>query len=188
MAKVLAIAGSPRKGGNSDTLLESFIKGAKASGHDVEKLYAASLKIAPCDEGNGCHRMGTCHIHDDMQDVYRKLLEADHLVMSSPTFFMGPPAQLKALIDRCQMLWARKYVLKEKLRKDEKERHAFILPTSGLDKKEAFIATRQIIKSLFYVLEYKFKGEVLVEGVDKKGDIERRKDALNEAYELGKAI
>jgi len=188
MAKVLGIEGSPRRGGNSDLLLDKFLEGAKSSGNTVEKIYACGLKIAPCDETNVCFKTGACRIKDDMVDVYKKLLDADHLVISTPTFFMGVPAQLKCMIDRCQALWAKRFILKEPLRDDEKERYGYLIATAGLNKAEAFIGTKQTIKSLFHVLGLKYKDELLIGGVDAKGDINKDKDALDKAFSLGKGI
>jgi multimeric flavodoxin WrbA len=188
MGRILAIAGSPRKGGNSDLLLDSFLEGAKISGHRIEKVYISDKRIAPCDEKNACFKAGVCHIKDDMQEMYKKLLEADLLVIATPTFFMGPPAQLKAMIDRCQALWAKRFILKRPLREDDKKRYGFLLGVSGLDKEKAFIGTRETVKAFFYVLGFRYKGELLIEGVDSSGDIKKRQDALEEANKLGKGM
>ena len=51
-------------------------------------------------------------ILDDMQKIYPKLLEADVIILASPIFFYGVTAWAKALVDRCQALWSRKYLLK----------------------------------------------------------------------------
>ncbi len=179
MSTVLGIAGSPRKGGNSDLLLNRFLEGAKAGGHNVEKIYVSEKNIAPCDEKNICFTAGVCHIKDDMQDIYDKLLATDFLVVATPTFFMGPPAQLKAMIDRCQSLWAKRFVLKKPLRDDDKKRSAYLLGTSGLKKIDAFIGIKETLKAFFYILGFKYKGEVFVAGVDDAGDIEKRPDALH---------
>ncbi len=188
MARILGIAGSPRKGGNSDILLDSFLEGAREGGNEVEKIYIGALSISPCDEGNSCHKTGRCHKMDDMQAIYDKLLSADHLVVSSPTFFMGPPAQLKCMIDRCQALWAKRFILNKPLRDDEKIRNGFLLATAGLNKKEAFTGTIATIKAFFYVLGFKYKGELLFLGIDKKGSINSRKGAIEEARIAGKNI
>lgn len=188
MSNILCIEGSPRKGGNSDLLLDSFIGGAKSSGHEVEKVYISDLNIAPCDEQNSCRKTGECRIKDDMQALYKKLLLADCLVVSTPTFFMGPPAQLKAMIDRCQAPWAKRFILKKPLREDNKKRYGFLLAVAGFDKKEAFIGTKGIIKAFFYVMGFKYKRELFFGGIDKKGDIKERKGALEEAYKAGSGI
>lgn len=189
MERLLAISGSPRKGGNSDRLLDKFIEGAKESGLKIEKIYICDKKIAPCDEKNVCFKSGVCHIKDDMQDIYEKLLLADTIVIATPTFFMGPPAQLKLMVDRCQALWARRFVLKKPLREageDGKKRSGYLLATSGLDKNEAFIGTRETIKAFYYVLGIKHKADLLVSGVDSKGDIGKKEADLQKAFELGR--
>ncbi len=188
MAKVLGIEGSPRKGGNSDLLLDAFMEGASASGHETEKIYVCSRKIAPCDEENTCFKTGACRVKDEMQPIYGKLLGADVLVVSSPVFFMGAPAQLKAVIDRCQALWAKRFVLKKPLRAEGGTRRGYLLGVSGLNKKEAFTGLKETMKAFFHVLGFKYAGEVLVEGVDNKGDIKSRRAALDEARGLGKSV
>jgi multimeric flavodoxin WrbA len=84
------------------------------------------LNIAPCREYYRCLKDGNCAIRDDMDDIYPKLLDADRVIVASPIFFYGLTSQVKALIDRSQAIWARKYVLKQNL------------PESG--RKGAFIA------------------------------------------------
>jgi multimeric flavodoxin WrbA len=72
--KVLGICCSPRKGGNTETLVNEALKGAKQEGAETE-LYSVSGKhIEPCDGCRACARTGICHIEDDMQDVYKKML------------------------------------------------------------------------------------------------------------------
>ena len=75
--KILGIWGSHRKGGNSEALLDAFLKGAAQGGAEVEKVALRELKITPCLEIYHCFKDGTCPIKDDMQALYPKLLEAD---------------------------------------------------------------------------------------------------------------
>ncbi len=188
MSKVLGIAGSPRKGGNSDLLLDAFLEGTSSKASEVEKIYIADKAIAPCDEKNVCYKDGICHIRDDMQEIYEKLLQADCLVVAMPTFFMGPPAQLKVMIDRCQSLWAKRFIIKQPLRDDDKKRYGYLLSVSGLDKEDAFIGSKQTLKAFFYILGFKYGGELLIHGVDNIGDIKKREGALEEAKRMGESI
>jgi multimeric flavodoxin WrbA len=105
--------GSPRYGGNSDMLLDSALKGAKEGGANIEKIRICDLKISPCIECHGCDDTGKCIVDDGMQTLYPKLVETDRLFLASPIFFMGVSAQTKALVDRCQCIWVRKYILKQ---------------------------------------------------------------------------
>ncbi|MFH1753832.1 MAG: NAD(P)H-dependent oxidoreductase, partial [Candidatus Omnitrophota bacterium] len=129
-----------------------------------------------------------CHIKDDMQEIYDKLLLADRLVVATPTFFMGVPAQLKVMIDRCQSLWAKRFILKQPLRKDDKKRRGYLLAVSGLDKDEAFIGSKQTLKAFFYILGFKYDGELLIHGVDNLGDIKKAEGALENAKTMGEKI
>ena len=101
MKKVLILSGSPRKGGNSDTLCNELARGAREAGHDVEIIRVAEKKINYC---TGC---GLCSFHgkpcpqkDDAEAVQLKMLAADTIIMASPVYFYSICAQLKTLIDR----------------------------------------------------------------------------------------
>ncbi len=98
--KTLGIAGSPRRGGNTEMLLDRFLAGAESAGAAVEKVVAARLKIAGCVACDGCWEDGHCVVQDDFQAVYEKLVAADVIVLAAPLYFWSLPAQLKALIDR----------------------------------------------------------------------------------------
>jgi multimeric flavodoxin WrbA/protein-tyrosine-phosphatase len=113
---VLGLQGSPRKGGNTDTFLASFIKKAKEAGASVETLQVSRSGITPCRGCGYCEKKGTCVIADDPMalEVYGLMRRADVIVAASPVFFYGISAQLKGLIDRSQTLWSRKYVYKLK--------------------------------------------------------------------------
>ena len=111
--KVLGIFGSPRRGGNTEILLEEALKGTEKEGAKVERLYLSNFTITPCIECHGCDRTGNCVVLDDMQKIYPKLLEADVVILASPIFFYGVTGWAKSLIDRSQAFWARKYLLKD---------------------------------------------------------------------------
>jgi len=111
--RVLGIAGSPRRGGNTDLLLEKAIAGASDAGAETEIIVLHGLNISPCRHCDGCLEAGRCVIEDDMQWIHTRLRESDRLIVASPVFFMGLTAQTKMMIDRCQALWAIKYVLKQ---------------------------------------------------------------------------
>jgi len=187
--KVLGIAGSPRRGGNTDILLEQAVAGAKSSGAETEIVHISRLDIAPCLHCDGCLEEGICVIEDDMQSVYPKLREADRIIIASPMFFMGLTAQTKALIDRCQALWAIKYVLKQKLALNSGgERKGLFLSVGGTGYKDNFDSPRPILKSWFAVIDVKFTGELTFAKIDEKGAIKEHPTALKDAFEAGKKL
>ena len=75
MKKVLILSGSPRKGGNSDTLCDEFMKGAIESGNEVEKIFVAGKNIGYCKACYACKDSGVCVIKDDMAEVLQKVLK-----------------------------------------------------------------------------------------------------------------
>lgn len=98
--KVLIVAGSPRKQGNSDMLCDSFRKGAEESGHNVDKIYVHDQKIGPCKACYGCIETGICVQKDDMADILEQIMGADVIVLATPVYFYSVNGQLKTLIDR----------------------------------------------------------------------------------------
>lgn len=101
MKKVLAIVSSPRKGGNSELLVDEFVKGAQETGQEVEKVCLREKKIAPCIACEACLRNGgTCVQRDDMAEVLQKLIETDVIVLATPVYYYSVCAQLKTMIDR----------------------------------------------------------------------------------------
>ena len=178
--------GSPRIKGNTDLLLDEALKGAQSQGVEVEKLIVDKLKIAPCREYYGCLRDGNCVIRDDMDDIYPKLLNADSIIVASPMFFYGLTSQLKALIDRCQALWARKYILKQDF--PSSVRKGAFIGVGATRGKKLFDGAILTVKIFFQSIGIRYVDELLVRGVDKRGEIKEHPTALSDAFELGKRL
>jgi multimeric flavodoxin WrbA len=186
--KILGIAGSPRRDGNTDLLLAEFMKGTVSKGAEVKTIYLEKFKISPCQHCDSCFKEGKCKIQDDMQQIYGELELADVIVLASPVQFSGPPAAVKAMIDRCQCLWARKYVLKIPPLSRERKRKGFLISVGARRMKDMFVPTLQIVKTWFHVLEVEYAGELLLSGVDEKGAILQQPEALQKAYEAGQKL
>jgi multimeric flavodoxin WrbA len=101
--KVIVLLGSPRRKGNSAILAAAIAKGAKAAGAAVETFYLHEMDIAPCKSCYACKKPGSkgCSIPDDMQVLYRKMLEAEAWVIASPVYWFNMSAQTKLWMDRC---------------------------------------------------------------------------------------
>lgn len=183
--KVLGIMGSPRIKGNTDLLLDEALKGAHSQQAEVEKIVVDKLKIAPCREYYGCLRDGNCVIRDDMDDIYPKLLGADAVIVASPIFFYAVSAQLKALIDRCQAIWARKYVLKNLKAPLRKGAFIAVGATKGERLFEGPVLT---VQYFFKAINVEYTDELLIRGIDKRGEIKEHPTALSDALELGKRL
>jgi len=186
--KVLGIHGSPRRGGNTELLLKEFLRGCRDAGAEVEEVFLRELKITPCLEIYACQMDGECPIKDDMKPLYGKLVEADILAVASPIFFYAVSAHLKAMIDRCQALWARKYLLKQPVGAGRIGGKGIFLAVGGSKGAKNFDGALLTMKYFFDALDLTFEGSLLYKGVDGKGEILKHPTAMAEAYILGKKI
>jgi len=187
--KVLIISCSPRKNGNTELLVKETLKGASDAGADVEFLRLQESKIQPCIECLSCHKAGKCVINDDMQMFYPKLINMDAIILGSPIFFMSIPAQGKAVIDRCQPFWAMKYLLKKEfISKERIPRKGVFISVGGTNLTHLFDGAIRVVKSFFNVIEVEYQEEVLLRGIDGKGEILKHPEALKLSYDLGTRI
>ena len=186
--KVLGIAGSPRRGGNTDLLLAEVMRGAASRGAEVKTIVLNDLNITPCQHCDACQKKGECRIKDDMQTIYCELEEADRVVLASPIHFVGVTAQMKAMIDRCQALWARKYVLERPPLGDRRNRKGLFISVGGRKVAALFEPALATVKSLFKVLDIGYAGELLFRGTDEKGAIAKHPDALSQAFLAGQKL
>jgi multimeric flavodoxin WrbA len=187
LLKILGLAGSPRRHGNSETLLDEALAAAQHKGAQTEKIAVVSKRIRPCAACNWCAEHGECKQKDYMEELYPKLAECDGLIVASPIFFYSVPAQLKAVIDRCQTAWNLKYTLKKPLRQKKRGKGVFIGvgATKGVKLFDGSVLT---VKYFFDPLDIDYEGELLLRGIDAKGEIKKDPSFLEGARNLGEKL
>jgi multimeric flavodoxin WrbA len=184
--RVLCIAGSPRRHGNSESLLDATIEGIRSAGGDAIKLVARDASVGVCLGCNSCSSDGRCIQRDRMDEVYRELDTSDAIVVSTPVFFATVPAVLKTLLDRCQPYWARRYVLGEKPRASKRP-GAILVVGGGGDPFGTGCAVTPI-RSVFAVLSVSTDHTVEAVGPDKRGDIACESHTLRQARDVGTSL
>ncbi len=188
---IYAVTTSPRNRGNSMTLWEHAVAGARDRGARVVEDDLGRDPVNPCMGCNQCGRTGQCVQQDRMQEVYPHLLQASAVILAAPVFSMHVCAQAKAFIDRCQRLWSIKYVLKRHVIEDEtarKARAGLFLSVCGRDAPETFDCVKPTIAYFFHVLEISNWERLELAGVDDLGDILQRPDDLERAGRMGAAL
>lgn len=187
MITVLGLVGSPRRNGNTELLLEQSLAGAASLGAQTEKIVLGDLEIHPCRHCDSCIKTGICVIKDDMQSLHAKLRTADCLVLASPLFFMSVTAQAKLAIDRCQALWAEKYLLKIRrtVASDGSRRRGLFLSVGGLRRTDLFEPARATVRAFFATCDVAYIDELLFPGIDGKGAIKDHLTALQDAFNAG---
>ncbi len=109
MKRVIVISTSLRKGSNSDMLADQFAEGAKAAGHEVEKISLVGKNIQFCKGCLGCQKLGRCVINDDVNDIMAKVLQADVICWATPIYYYEMSGQMKTLIDRMNAMYEQDY-------------------------------------------------------------------------------
>ncbi len=174
--KILAISCSPRKNGNTEMLLNTALEGAKTEGAEVELYSIVGKDIKPCDGCRGCGETGVCHIKDDMQELYGKMLEADGIIFGTPIYFYNMTAQAKTVLDRTIAL--------NRPDKNLANKVGGVVAVAGsmglIDALKDFyfcIVTRQMIPANF-VAAY----------AGAKGDVQKREKGMKAAGDLGRQM
>lgn len=102
--KIVGILGSPRKGGNTEILLDVAVEKAQKNGVLIDKISLRDKSIAPCDACLGCIKTGKCVIEDDAQEIYDKMVESDGIIWATPVYFWSMTSHTKTLMDRTYAL------------------------------------------------------------------------------------
>jgi len=185
--KVLGIYGSPRKGGNSDQLLDKALEGARDAGAETKAVYARDLKMCGCLECGGCDKTGKCVVEDDMQSVYPLLEEADIIFLASPIFFYGLTAQAKALIDRSQALWSKRMLKKTpEERKSYDSGRGYLIAVGATRGKNLFEGSQLTALYFFDALDMNYDGGIFFRSLEKKTAVKKTPETLQEAYNMGR--
>jgi multimeric flavodoxin WrbA len=191
--KILAFAGSPRRYGNSETLLD-WVLGSMVADPDIviDKVPLDEADINPCRGCNACEKLNKCIQRDGMDIYHDKIIAADIILLSSPIYCMGIASQPKALIDRAQVFRSRKYVLKLPVVPPERKgkRLGVFLATAGQNWSHVFDAAVPSVKCFFHVIDIKDADitYLMINGVDEKGAINLHPTARADAENLGKSL
>ena len=183
---VLGINGSPRIGGNTDILLDRVLEGADRQGGRAEKVILNGLKFCPCQECEDITGDSVCVIDDDWHEVYKRIENADAIILASPIFFGSISAQSKMMIDRFQCVWRAKYMLKKDIFNRRKKGGFISVQASA--RKDFFDNAKSIVKNFFAVINVDYKEELFCPGIEEKAAILRYPDILKKAFELGQRI
>jgi len=188
---LLAIFGSPRKDGNTDLMMNSFLDGALSDPSvEVQRIYVRELMISGCQSCGYCDEHGVCVQQDDMQKVYPFFDTAERIVIASPIYFYGLSGQAKLLVDRSQATYMRKY-------KEKSQGHApagaaarkgFFLCAGATRGKRLFDCPGLTVKYFFDAIDVEYAGEVCFREIDQKGAILRHPTAIEECRQAGMAF
>lgn len=182
MAKIVMLTGSPRKGGNTDVMVDAFIKGAESAGHSVSRFDAGRKKLGGCKACDTCWSKGVaCSFRDDFAELEPMLEQADILVLATPLYWFGFSAQVKAALDR---LYA---YMGPDCKKPLGIRGAALLICGGDDVESHFGGAHETFRQITDYLQWKNLGILTATAVNSKGDI-LNTEFPRRAEELGRSM
>jgi multimeric flavodoxin WrbA len=170
---VLGFQGSPRKKGNTSFLLSTFMQAAESLGAQTRIIDVTQKNIIPCKEYVVCEKKGFCPIDDDIKtEIYPLIRQAEVVVLASPIFFFNMTAQLKAVVDRCQLFWARKYKLKL-TDPAKKTKRGFVLSVGASKGKNLFEGLQLTAKYFFDAIDARFEGSLTYREIEGPKDMSK---------------
>lgn len=188
MKKVLAIMGGPRRGKNTERMLDGFLEGLKDTEEKIaiKKIYLRDMDINHCIGCGYCEKIGKCFMTDDMEILYNEFDETDGVIIASPMFFNCVSSYTKTMIDRCQIFWSRKYVLKKSSIDRDKKRFGYFISVSGAPEENTdFTCAKSVIEVFFRAINTEYRGDLFAANTDNSKTWERE-ELMKEAYEAGK--
>ncbi len=187
MYDIAAVYGSPRRQGNTATLMKRAVDGAAEAGAAVDEIILRDYKISPCLEIYGCKKGGECVIKDDFQEVRDRVLACRGLMIATPIFFYTVSAHLKLFMDRCQSLWVKKYWIDQTpFNQWTPTRKGLLIAVGATTGKKLFDGTLLTMKYFFDVLDMKMWDSLLVRGLDLAGDVLAHPQYMDAAYQQGR--
>jgi multimeric flavodoxin WrbA len=185
---VIGLQGSPRKKGNTSFLLTSFMQAAESLGAQTRIIEVTQKNIIPCKEYVVCEKKGFCPIDDDVNsEIYPLIRQAEVVILASPIFFYNMTAQLKAVVDRCQTFWARKYKLKL-ADPAKKTKRGFLLSVGATRGKNLFEGLQLTAQYFFDAIDARFEGSLTYRNIEGPKDLAKHPTVLADVEQKASAL
>lgn len=187
--KAIALSSSGRKYSNSSYLLSQAVQSAEDAGIGLTTYDLTEIDIADCTACDACRKTGVCIIDDTATKILDEIWEAGRVILAMPLYYFGPPSRLKALIDRAQYLYHRKYTLKQKL--DDaamNKRKGAAIITAGSNVENLFDGADMTLRYFFDSLQIDFSSKLYRTGLDEAGSAAHNSQLIEEAKALGRSL
>jgi len=189
--KVLGINGSPHRDGNTVKLISEVFRGARTNGHDCEMVHLVDLDLDYCNWCEECYPEGVCLIDDGFRDHLKKIIEADVLVVGTPSINRSVTGYMKNWLDRLctsQLVYVvdenRKVTMWSRIPEGKKSVVIVQGCTSLLQE------TIEPINVVMNVLGIPITERLIVPqvGLTHEDTVDKKRDVMQKAYNIGKNI
>ncbi|MBO8138295.1 MAG: flavodoxin family protein [Desulfotomaculum sp.] len=187
---ILGIAASPRRGGNTEIIMDHVIQGAKSHGVITEVINLRTMRIKQCTVCEGCRTARICRAHrDDMQLIYSKIKAAKGLVLGSPTHSYNVSAKMKVFLDRLYPF----YYFNPENRHDwhsllPENKKAVIFSVCEQPGRKNLGVVMDAMRLPLQALGYEIVSEFAAFGLSKKGAVLKDQEQLKTAFAAGEKL
>lgn len=188
--RIVAVYGSPRRRGNTATLLSRAVAGAREAGAAVEDIVLRDLKLSACLEIYACRADGECRIRDDYQRIRDLVLTSGGLMLASPIFYYAVSAHTKAFMERFHSVWVQRHGLAREAGAPAAapRRKGLFIAAGATRGKKLFDGALLSVRYFFETLEMDLWRALLYRGLEFEQDAAGRPEFLEEAYRAGREL
>ena len=179
--RVLGIVGSPRRQGNTETLVDEVLRGAQEAGAQTEKVILNELEIAPCQACETCLETWNCAQQDDMVTILAQMQRSQVWVLGTPVYWWGPSAQFKLFLDR----WYATDFLPQDRTPFKGRRIILVIPMGDGNPATARHTVGMLTDALAYV-KADLIATILAPGVGDPGEVARHASVMAAARQAGR--
>ncbi len=183
MARVIGSVGSPRKGGNTDTLVKAVLAGAAEEHAETCIYYLNDLSIRGCQACEACKDEQACAIDDDMKPIYKEIVEADGIVIGSPIYAAYFSGQTKLFSDRCYAFFDR-----DLARWLPKGKRFALIVTYGDEGDEVYNSAIEGLTAIVQLTSPAWLETLILSGTTDKDSAARNLDIMRRAHLLGQRL
>jgi multimeric flavodoxin WrbA len=179
--KVLGLSCSPHQAGTTVALMNEALRGAKEEGAVTELYSVAGKHYELCDGCRACTKTGKCHLNDDMQELFDKIIEADAIIFGAPIYQYAMPAHVKLIIERMRSIRGIK---------PDKTDNKLANKVGGIIVVAGSLGLLQAVKDLYFFIisNYMLPGDFVAAYAMDKNDIEKRINGKKAAFNLGRQM
>ena len=171
--QIMTLLGSPRKGGNTSTMLNWVEERLKADGHEIDRADIIDYRVDGCQECWSCRttEVDLCNVKDDANELFDRMIHADAVLLASPVFCWGFPSQIKPLIDRMFCLVSDFQSDPEYATKIQGKPMALLVTSGGPEENDAEFVIRAY-ENLVRFFKAKYCGNLLIPFCTKPEDLD----------------
>ncbi len=184
--KIVGFVGSPRKKGNTTSIVNEVLRGASEAGAETKIFHINELGIRGCQACYKCLTPeGKCAQTDGMTPLYDEIISADAVVFGTPVFMFQITGQMKTFIDRLFALMYLKDGQPGAFRNKIRGKKALTVYSQGQPETGSFVSSFDLNEGVLAFLGFKVGGRIVAGGMTSLDSAKNNRGVMDRAYTAG---